>query len=277
MKKFLAFLIFMILIAGTVLYFGWIRIPENSYGIFFSTITGYDKNVLETGNFYFRWQKLIPKNSETYIISNSTRKRDIVVNDVLPSGDLYSQILQGRPDFSYSISIAVTYSLNKDSVMNYVITNGGAAISEGADNFFIEADKKIQSLIKNYIDVIFSANIESAQNIANQINTSSYIDIFSPEVLKTIASDVDGIEISDLVVIGKRFPDINLYKIAVRQYKEISEDRKKFLLETELKSAAKDAELAKRFEILKKYGALLNEHPILLEYLKINPDGDIFR
>ena len=275
MKKFVFFLIFIILLAGTVLYFGWVKVPENSYGVFFSTITGYDKNILETGNFYFRWQKLIPKNSNTYIINNSFRKRDITIKGLLPSGDVYSQVLQGNPNFSYSVSIAVTYSINKDFVKEYVKGKEANALSDqtGIDNFFNQTDKSIQSLIKNYIEIGFLTNLQGTQSNANiELNT------FSSEMLKEkILANISGIIISELSVIDRYFPDINLYRVAAKQYTEISNDRKRILLEAELKTASKDAELARRFETLQKYGELLDKYPILIEYFKINPDGDILK
>jgi len=275
MKKFVFFLIFLILIAGTVLYFGWIRIPENSYGVFFSTITGYDKNVFETGNFYFKWQKLIPKNSKTYIINNVFRKRDITIRGTLPSGDVYSKALQGNPDFSYSVSTAITYSISKDFIMEYVTKNGTNEILDqtGIDNFFIETDKQIQSLLRNYIENNFLTNLEGPQN-----NASIELKAFAPEVLKEkITPNISSIIISDLAVTNSYFPDINLYRIAAKQYMEILADKRKMLLEEELKTASRDADLAKRFETLQKYGELLNKYPVLLEYFKINPDGDILK
>jgi len=274
MKKFVFFLIFIILVAGTVLYFGWVRIPENSYGIFFSTITGYDKNVLETGNFYFRWQKLIPKNSKTYIINNVFRKRDITVSGILPSGNIYSQVMQGNPDFSYSVSTTVTYSISKD----LIVEKGSIELFDlnqttGIDNFFIETDKSIQSLLKNYIETSFLANIEGTQNNAN-----IDLNILSQEKLKEkLIPKMSGIIISDLAVINSSFPDINLYRVAAKQYMEVLADKKKILLEAELKTASRDAELAKKFETLQKYGELLNKYPILLDYFMINPNGDILK
>ena len=273
MKKFIFFLILIILIAGTVFYFGWIRIPENSYGIFFSSLTGYDKNVLETGNFYFRWQRLIPKNSEIHIINNPIRRRNITINGTLPSGDIYSQILHGNPDFSYSASIAATYSANKGFLMGDD-RNIAAFIQTGIDNFFTETDAQIQSLIKNYIEAGFLASsIEDPQPA-----TLERPDIFSAETLQSlISSSIHNVEISELTVTARNLPDINLYRIAAIQYMEIANDKKNFLLELELSAAAHSAEFARRLETLSQYAELLSQFPILLDYFRINPDGDILR
>ncbi|MCL2481623.1 MAG: hypothetical protein FWF38_07925, partial [Spirochaetaceae bacterium] len=236
--------------------------------------TGYDKNVLETGNFYFRWQKLIPKNSKTYIINNVFRKRDITVSGILPSGNIYSQVMQGNPDFSYSVSTTVTYSISKD----LIVEKGSIELFDlnqttGIDNFFIETDKSIQSLLKNYIETSFLANIEGTQNNAN-----IDLNILSQEKLKEkLIPKMSGIIISDLAVINSSFPDINLYRVAAKQYMEVLADKKKILLEAELKTASRDAELAKKFETLQKYGELLNKYPILLDYFMINPNGDILK
>ncbi|MCL2295326.1 MAG: hypothetical protein FWC36_10780 [Spirochaetes bacterium] len=268
MKKFIFYLIFTASIVGIVFYFGWIRVPENSYAVFFSTLTGYDENVLETGQFHFRWQRLIPRNSQTYIISNASRSRNITARGTLPSGNIYSQILQENPDFSYSVSVTATYSISRNFLNNLARSRNIAAFYEaGVDNFFAETDRQIQSALKSYIETRFviltTAEVEQ--------------DMFSPEMLKAaITSSVRNIEMSGLIVTARQLPDINLYRLAARLYREIAEGRRSFLLELELRAAAQEAEFTQRLNALRRYAELLTDHPILLEYFRINPHGDIF-
>ncbi|MCL2793219.1 MAG: hypothetical protein FWD87_09020 [Spirochaetaceae bacterium] len=273
MKKFVLFLIFLILSAGTVAYFGWVQIPENSYGVFFSTVTGYDKNVLETGNFHFRWQRLIPKNSKTYIIDNALRRRNITISGMLPSGSMFSQVMHGNPDFSYTVSTTVTYSISKDFIMEYFIEKRNISTFDeetGIDNFFAETDRQIQSLLRNYIETRFLISVGDTQNNAPPG--------FSAEQFREIIrSNIHSIEVSELAILNTRFPDINLYRLASIQYREIADEKRRSLLELELLAATREADLTRRLGALRRYAELLNQFPILLDYFRINPDGDIFR
>jgi len=271
MKKFIFFLIFLILIAGTVLYFGWVKIPENSYGIFFSTVTGYEKSVLETGNFYFRWQRLIPKNSTTYIIDNALRQRNIVINGILPSGNLYTQVMHGNPDFSYSVSVAATYSINKDFILEHFIENRNISTFDaaaGIDDFFIETDKQIKNLLRNHIETRFLLSVDT-QNSVPEFSAEEFREI--------IESNIESIIINQLAILDSHFPDINLYRAAAIQYRNMADERKRLLMEAEIIAATREAELARRLAALRKYAELLDRFPILLEYYRINPEGDLFR
>ena len=91
MKKFIFWLIFLIIIAGVVGYFGWIRVPENNVALGFSTITGYDTAFMESGKINWRWQKLIPKCYVLKMYPLDTESTEISVSQSLPSGELYAR------------------------------------------------------------------------------------------------------------------------------------------------------------------------------------------
>ena len=92
-----------------------------------------------------------------------------------------------------------------------------------------------------------------------------------------ILENVDNIKQPEIEIQNFSFPDLRLYRKAMDQYDEISSIKKMQLLDSEIKSAAFETDLAKRLDILERYGKLLTKYPILLEYLKINPDIDIIK
>ena len=112
MKKFIFLLILLLITSGTVFYFGWIRLPENTQAVVFSSITGYEEKAIKSGSFNWRWQKLIPKTFKLHVFDNSAHISSVVSEGQLPSGKVYSAILTGNPDFTYRIAFSVNYTID---------------------------------------------------------------------------------------------------------------------------------------------------------------------
>ncbi|MBQ3319045.1 MAG: hypothetical protein IJG75_00825, partial [Spirochaetia bacterium] len=143
MKKFIFWLIFLIIIAGVAGYFGWIRVPENNVALGFSTITGYDTEFMESGKINWRWQKLIPKCYVLKYYQLETENAEVSVEQSLPSGDLYSAAMAGKPDFSFAVKYAVTYKIKEDSL--YAMATSGTLGDGGLSQFYTAVKEKIQN------------------------------------------------------------------------------------------------------------------------------------
>lgn len=273
MKKFLFFLILLIITAGVVGWFGWVRIPENSSGVFFSQLTGYDEKLLETGKFHWKWQKLIPKTTKLYIINTAPHTVEFLIIGTLPSSKVYSEIMPGNPDFSYNASITAVYTIDEASIIESIKSNAAEqdAPSITADSFYTQTDIELEIILANHINSVIAKNLVSYTGKEEFEKM-----LFNQEVLKnTVSSEMPKINLSSIKAGSRAIPDINLYKAAISVYDEIASDRKKQVLESEINSASIQAELDKKLEALEKYGELLTKYPILIEYLKINPQYDI--
>ncbi len=67
--KFFIWLIVLLAISGTVFFFGWLQfsVPAGSYGVMLSKSGGYYNEVITPGEFSWRWERLVPTNSEILI------------------------------------------------------------------------------------------------------------------------------------------------------------------------------------------------------------------
>jgi len=257
MKKFIFWLFFLIIIAGVVGYFGWIRVPENNVALGFSTITGYDTAFMESGKLNWRWQKLVPKCYTLKMYQLETQSAEISVAQDLPSGDLYASEMTGKPDFSFSVKYAVTYKIKEDSL--YGMATSGQLGDEGLDAFYADVKEKIQNA--------------AASLLGEEMSKAMAGSTFSQKALEDGVKAKIGEQLSDVEIISfdtveAKFPDIELYKAAKAKYLENQEKKQEMAAQQEKETTDFNAKIDQRIELLKKYGELLTQYPILIEYFK---------
>lgn len=264
MKKFIFLLILLIITSGAVLYFGWVQVPENSQAVVFSKITGYEDSSIESGSFHWRWQKLIPKTFKVHIFDISSHSASVISEGKMPSGNVYSSIIAGRPDFSYRIAFTVTYSIKKSNLPEYFRLN--IISPEDPVKWYSDKDRIIESEGKKFITSLASAS--------SSLSASASVEKKLEEYLNTTFDDIN---ITELTVTDYNIPDLELYAEAKRQYLNIIKNKENLILESESKAVKENKELERQLELLEKYGELLTKYPILLEYLKTNPEMDILK
>ncbi len=257
MKKFIFWLFFLIIIAGVVFYFGWIRVPENNLALGFSTITGYDTAFMESGKLNWRWQKLIPKCYVLKMYQLETESAEVSVAQALPSGDLYASEMAGKPDFSFSVKFAATYKIKEDSL--YGMATSGVLGDDGLSSFYASVKDKIQNA--------------AASLLGEEITKAMAGSTFSPKVLEdSIKTRIQGqfadVDIISFETVEAKFPDIELYKAAKAKYVENMEKKQELAAQQEKETTDFNTKIDQRIELLKKYGELLTQYPILIEYFK---------
>ena len=245
MKKFIFWLIFLILIAGTVFYFGWVRVPENNIALGFSTLTGYDSSLMESGKINWRWQKLIPKTYSLKMYELNTINTDIEVSQMLPSGDLYASVMNGTPDFSLRAELTVSYKVKEDSL--YKMITEGQIGENGLAQFYADTEAQIKNLASNLLT--------SQQDIGTSLKTA-------------IQNQIPDIELLQLDTVSMNIPDMELYNTAKERYMEMQSQKLEIIAEQNKENATYTSEIDRRIELLKKYGELLTQYPILIEYFK---------
>ena len=257
MKKFIFWLIFLIIIAGVVGYFGWIRVPENNVALGFSTITGYDTAFMESGKLNWRWQKLIPKCYVLKMYQLETQSAEISVAQALPSGDLYASEMTGKPDFSFAVKYAVTYKIKEDSL--YGMATSGVLGDGGLHAFYADVKEKIQNA--------------AASLLGEEMTKAMAGSTFSQKALEDgvkarIGEQMGDVEIISFDTVEAKFPDIELYKAAKAKYLENQEKKQEIAAQQEKQTTDFNTKIDQRIELLKKYGELLTQYPILIEYFK---------
>ena len=257
MKKFIFWLIFLIIIAGVVGYFGWIRVPENTVALGFSTITGYDKVFMESGKLNWRWQKLIPKCYVLKFYQLDAQNAEIAVSQGLPSGELYASEMAGSPDFSFSVKYAATYKIKEDSL--YSMATSGALGDSGLDQFYSSVKDQIQNSAASLLGEEMSKAMEGSTFSQKALEEA---------VRARISSQMADVDIISFETVEAKFPDIELYKAAKAKYMENMAKKQEIAAQHEKETTDFNTKIDQRIELLKKYGELLTQYPILIEYFK---------
>ena len=264
MKKFIFWLFFLIIIAGVVGYFGWIRVPENNVALGFSTITGYDTAFMESGKINWRWQKLVPKCYVLKMYQLETANADVSVSQTLPSGDLYASEMSGSPDFSFSVRYAVTYKIKEDSL--YDMATSGVLGDGGLEPFYANVKEKIQNAAVSLLEE------EMSKAMAGSTFSQKALE---DGVKAKIQGQFADVEIISFDTVEAKYPDIELYKAAKAKYMENLAKKQEFEAQQQEMTAQQEkvkedmnAKIEQRIELLKKYGELLTQYPILIEYFK---------
>lgn len=257
MKKFIFWLCFLIIIAGVVGYFGWIRVPENNVALGFSTITGYDTAFMESGKFNWRWQKLVPKCYVLKMYQLETQSTDVSVAQTLPSGELYASEMTGRPDFSFAVKYAVTYKIKEDSL--YTMATSGTLGDGGLAAFYDAVKEKIQNASASLL----------GEEMAKAMAGSTFSQKALEESVKAkISQQLLDVEILSFDTVEAKLPDVELYKVAKAKYLENQEKKQEMAAQQEKETTDFNTKIDQRIELLKKYGELLTQYPILIEYFK---------
>ena len=108
MKTAIIIFILLIIAAGTVFYFGWIKIEPDFFGLAHSTISGTVDFPLESGNLYWFWQKLIPKTFYVYLVEKDPYTVETRVAASLPK----SESLKDFGSFDLKMNVKVQYKID---------------------------------------------------------------------------------------------------------------------------------------------------------------------
>jgi hypothetical protein len=254
MKKFLAFLFVLIVLAALGFFFGWAQtgVPPDAYGIIRSKTHGIDTRLIKPGEFRWVWYKLIPTNTQTAVFRLNPVNHEFSAKSTLPSGETYSAFAGIGGGFSWEINAVFSFCLRPEALVPLLVDH----------------------------------NIGTQEELIRYENDmAGQIEVFIPRHLDLIAALLEDGESSPLEdEIQKQFPFITDFSIQVksaaipdfaryRQAKELYEDfiaiQKEYLSGNLQDKAKNRIESYRRFDDLEQYGVLLTKYPILLEYLKL--------
>lgn len=251
MKKIIFILIILIILSGVAFYFGWVQIhiPANSCAVIHTKTSGYDKTVTMSGEFSWRIEKLLPTNMTMYIFNTDP----VIINlpeikGSLPSGDLYSTVIPGNPEFNYNLDLNITYSLNIETLPTLVSEDG--LKPDNIEEWYGKKSEIISQYVINYI-----------QDDPSMFYDSGYIEGLhnSIQALPGLANII----IDNIYFNNIRLPDLDLYNAAKDIYFNLLEAR-------ENKDIDAINEEKNNLLILEEYGELLTKYPILIKYLYLN-------
>jgi hypothetical protein len=265
MKKLFIILSILIIISAVIFYFGWIqlKLEKDTYGVIFSKTGGYHEKVLVSGDFAWTAAALIPKNIEITSIPSASRTIYLMSETPLPSSSLYRNTLVGSADFSYKIKFYISFQLKREKVVQLVRDSG--LTLKTIETWVNAAEDKIKFIASREIQ-LYLENTPVDQN-------SAFISIENQQkILKRIQTHFDDINLHDLDIVSLTVPDFTLYEESKEYYYNLTAIKNNSLQSEMLNTAKQRAENEVQLELLERYGYLLNEFPILIEYIKADPD-----
>jgi len=254
MKKFLVTLLFLAILAGLGLFFGWAQqgVPPDAYGLIRSKTHGLDTRLVKPGEFRWVWYKLIPTNAETAVFRLNSVNYEFTGRGTLPSGRVYAAFAGLEDDFSWELRAVFSFSLRPEALVTLITTQNIGDQEELA---------RYEQGVAAEIETFILRRVDALEGLLK--------DGESPELEREVQGQFPLIEHFSLRVKSAQFPNFDLYRQARGLYEEYT-SLQKDMMSGELREKAKNRiESYHRFDELEQYGALLTKYPILLDYLKI--------
>ncbi|MCL1818303.1 MAG: hypothetical protein FWG35_05175 [Spirochaetaceae bacterium] len=260
MKKFVVFFILLLGLAGTGFYFGWVQIaiPPQSQGVIFTKTGGWDATAVQPGVFAWRWEKLIPGNFTLYLYPDTTHTGEIELRGSLPSAEAYALVLDGNPSFGYTLRFSVSYRVRNGYFP--VLAKEHGVLPEAFDEWLASLRTGIAAKGSAAVAAWFEKTSDPAPEETEKRLAESITALF--------AADYPFLEITGFAPTELSLPDTALYAKARELYLARAESRKDALRESAREMTLRTLREEARWENLKKYGELLTQYPVLLDYLK---------
>ncbi|MDR0474311.1 MAG: hypothetical protein LBH43_11650 [Treponema sp.] len=265
MKKFLFFLIILLILAGAGLYFGWAqaKVPPGSYGVLRTKTHGTDPDIIRDGEFRWIWYKLIPTNAELLVFTPRRINRPFNFIGTLPSGRHYAALAGINTDFSWEVKGSFSFSVKPESLPSLAEKENLA--DEGA---FTALEDRFAGSIEDFITRYLYSLAEDEPEMENVFDSRSFSELGAglEAAFPQAFPQIEGFECT----IGTAAPpDFELY----RAVKALSEDYmsriKQVLSNDVLKEAEARVNQRIRLDELAQYGEILTKYPILLQYLAL--------
>lgn len=260
-RRFKNTMTFFILIAlsGFVFYTGWIqiRIPEGHYALIHSKTGGYDRTLLTAGQFTWRWENLFPTNMTIHLIQLSQQKERVSLKAQLPSGELYGEYIGHPGAFMYSVETVYRFSL-KESAFHRLL-DSGTYNADSLDRLYEEYRTLSNGLIAAYFR-------EMETMPAGDLNT------MEADLKQLIAEGDESFTIHDFSINSFSYPDRELYMKSRSLFMEELAILRDLETKAELKSIEIENTTVRKMDLLRQYGEVFSEYPVLLEYYGLERD-----
>ena len=258
MKKFSIFLIFLIILGGTVFFMGWsqLTVPPGSYGVMRTKTHGLESRVIKDGEFGWFWYKAIPTNAKVSVFNLGPVNRSVRSSGSLPSGQVYASLTGLQADFTWEISVELGFSLKPDflpeiSRRENIEDNSGLRKIE--ENLAIRIENLVLQRLRVYAE---NEELESLIFAAPM-----------PDLERVIQRTFPEIENFSCRIQVVRFPDYALYRSLKALYQEYLAHQNIALSQELINEAERRISTRIRLDELAQYGELLTQFPVLLQFL----------
>jgi hypothetical protein len=264
MKKFVTVLVIITALGLGVFSAGWIQlpVPQGSYGVLRSKTHGVYDKVIESGKFTWLWYRLIPTNTEIAVFDINNQTVEIETEDDLPQADIYASFVGLKTDFSWQVSGIASFSVNAE-LLPRLAREYGISNQSRLDAYTEGLCSRLAPFIKQRLSY-YCAQRDGIEEINSEGRYKKLQDDISAAF-----PYITGVSCALNV---KKIPDFDMYESAKSLYDDYIAHQREVLNRVVKENAAERIKSQFRLDELTRYGALLTEYPIILEYLKIKPD-----
>ncbi len=269
MKKILGFIILLILLAVAGYWFGKIEVKPGQVVVVHSQISGTLEKTLQSDDFKWVWQNIIPNDVTTYNFPLGTETAKKEFSFYLPQGKIAS--LKDEKFFQILFSIKISYNLKPTHALKLVAAN--------LTNINL-LDNKIFSLTSSIVKSdLTSSSFQSFKNnripdILQTVKKTSSLKV-ATTAKKQLAEY--GITLISTDVLIEKIPDLSKYGEIRIRINNLNKQQFVLLqnnLKTEIALQNRSKETRAYLAKLSKLGTLFNKYPLLLQYIAIDKLSD---
>ncbi|MBF9016104.1 MULTISPECIES: hypothetical protein [unclassified Oceanispirochaeta] len=255
-KNSLSFLIILVF-AGFVFYTGWIqiRIPEGSHALIYTKTRGYDDALIAPGQFVWRWENLFPTNMTLHFLELNTQKEEYSLKSYLPSGRMYGEYIKHPETFEYSIALEYRFTL-KETAFSRLVESGGFK-SDSLEKIYSEYRTSSNSLIDTYLGG--EGDLKRLENMEK-------------DLLALLTDSDSSFTVSDLRIKSYSYPDTALYEKSRTLFLEELDTLRELEFKAEQVSSQIENSTIRKMDLLRQYGEVFSEYPVLLQYFDLDRD-----
>ncbi len=266
-RKIANIFIVLLVFAGGVFYAGYVSflVKAGTCSVMVSKTGGIHENVIESGKFAWRWERLFPTNVTLIPFDLAPCKTSVQVSGELPGGSTYSVLFDEKPDFSYSASIDVGIRITPEGI-HHLYECGVIKDNDGLKSYLDGKCRTASAIIVRELiekPSSFSTAIISPFSLASN-------DL--ERIVKAHEDEFENLEIISVDFERIRIPDIEIYCKAKDCYDSYMKALNGKLSELAEKQAESMAEKDSAMKQLEKFGEILEKHPHLESLFK---SGDI--
>jgi hypothetical protein len=257
--------IILLALGGAVLFFGWAQrtVPPGLYGVMRTKTHGVYPEIIRDGEFRWVWYKLIPTNAVVSVYALNRLERTFNMSGTLPQAKVYQLFASPNTDFSYKLDGSFAFTIKPESLPALTESRGIAGQKD------LEAlENVLAGDVESYINRRFDQSRENREEMEAVLDTG-----FQDRLKEEVSAAFPDITVLELKLNALTFPDIALYNSIRLLYEDYLARQRQLLTEDLREAAARNMNIQLRLDELAKYGELLTNYPILLQYLGLEKDA----
>jgi hypothetical protein len=254
---------------------GWVQLAlaSDTFGVVFTRTHGFEEAAIPPQGFSWRWERLVPGALTLYRFPLKAQSMDLTIKGSLPSGETYATVTAEKPDFSFEISLSVSFRLRPAALPK--LADSTHLRPEGIAEYYKVLTQGMQS---RALSIALAAPITGGESNASgnpeAIAPFANSDVFSRLITSELPGFFPEIEFLSLAPFAVRIPDLALYERLRSVYLNVVTARENALKASAARLVTQEADQQstrlkqeQTLASLEKYGELLDKHPGLIKLL----------